>query len=80
MQIVEPKLDVERYKMLLQLECECLQVYRRKVDLPYRGRAQLIQVVVEIEAELATICSVMGERPVHIRQSDQKSLEPLFLN
>ncbi|KAI7751580.1 hypothetical protein M8C21_004146 [Ambrosia artemisiifolia] len=69
--------DVEKDKMLLELERECLEVYRRKVDLANRSRAQLRQAIAECEAELATICSAMGERPVHIRQSDQnmKSLK-----
>lgn len=54
--------------MLLELERECLEVYRRKVDLANRSRAQLRQAIADSEAELATICSAMGERPVHIRQ------------
>ncbi|XP_076930185.1 65-kDa microtubule-associated protein 3-like [Bidens hawaiensis] len=65
--------DVEKDKMLLELERECLEVYRRKVDLANRSRAQLRQAIAECEAELASICSAMGERPVHIRQSDQKT-------
>ncbi|XP_023755578.1 65-kDa microtubule-associated protein 3 [Lactuca sativa] len=65
--------DAERDKMLLELERECLEVYRRKVDLANRSRAQLRQAIADSEAELATICSAMGERPVHIRQSDQNS-------
>nr|XP_043639406.1 65-kDa microtubule-associated protein 3 [Erigeron canadensis] len=63
--------DGERDKMLLELEQECLEVYRRKVDLANRSRAQLRQAIADSEAELAAICSAMGERPVHIRQSDQ---------
>ncbi|XP_024971475.1 65-kDa microtubule-associated protein 3-like [Cynara cardunculus var. scolymus] len=63
--------DVERDKMLLELERECLEVYRRKVDLANKCRAQLRQAIADSEAELAAICSAMGERPVHIRQSDQ---------
>ncbi|KAI3815854.1 hypothetical protein L1987_15537 [Smallanthus sonchifolius] len=63
--------DVERDKMLLELERECLEVYRRKVDLANRSRAQLRQAIADSEAELATICSAMWERPVHIRQSDE---------
>lgn len=63
--------DAERDKMLLELEQECLEVYRRKVDLANRSRAQLRQAIADSEAELAAICSAMGERPVHIRQSDQ---------
>ncbi|KAL5811005.1 hypothetical protein ACOSQ4_027573 [Xanthoceras sorbifolium] len=63
--------DKERDKMLLELEQECLEVYRRKVDQANRCRAQLRQTIADAEAELAAICSAMGERPVHIRQSDQ---------
>ena len=54
--------------MLLELERECLEVYRRKVDQANRCRAQLRQAIADAEAELASICSAMGERPVHIRQ------------
>ncbi|CAK9184954.1 unnamed protein product, partial [Ilex paraguariensis] len=63
--------DAERDKMLLELEQECLEVYRRRVDQANRCRAQIRQAIAEAEAELAAICSAMGERPVHIRQSDQ---------
>lgn len=65
--------DAERDKMLLELEQECLEVYRRKVDHANRSRAQLRQAIADAEAELAAICSAMGERPVHIRQSDHSS-------
>lgn len=60
--------DTDRDKMLLELEQECLEVYRRKVDQANRCRAQLRQTIADSEAELAAICSAMGERPVHIRQ------------
>ncbi|XP_052186489.1 65-kDa microtubule-associated protein 3-like [Diospyros lotus] len=62
--------ESERDRMLLELEQECLEVYRRKVDQANRCRAQLRQAIADSEAELAAICSAMGERPVHIRQSD----------
>lgn len=60
--------DSDRDKMLLELEQECLEVYRRKVDRANQCRAQLRQTIADHEAELAAICSAMGERPVHIRQ------------
>ncbi|XP_071732195.1 65-kDa microtubule-associated protein 3-like [Rutidosis leptorrhynchoides] len=65
--------DIERDRMLLELERECLEVYRRKVDLANKCRAQLRQAIADSEAELAAICSAMGERPVHIRQCDKNS-------
>ncbi|KAL8539634.1 hypothetical protein ACS0TY_001298 [Phlomoides rotata] len=65
--------DAEKDRMLLELERECLEVYRRKVDQANKRRAQLRQAIADAEAELAFICSAMGERPVHIRQSDQST-------
>ncbi|KAG9157345.1 hypothetical protein Leryth_004987 [Lithospermum erythrorhizon] len=63
--------ETERDKMILELERECLEIYRRKVDQANKTRAQLRQAIADAETELAAICSAMGERPVHIRQSDQ---------
>ncbi|XP_009758362.1 65-kDa microtubule-associated protein 3 [Nicotiana sylvestris] len=63
--------DTERDKMLFEIERECLEVYRRKVDQANRSRAQLRQAIADSEAELAAICSAIGECPVHIKQSDQ---------
>ncbi|KAL3837914.1 hypothetical protein ACJIZ3_022505 [Penstemon smallii] len=63
--------DAETDRMLLELEQECLEVYRRRVDQANRSRAQLRQAIADAEADLAAICSAMGELPVHIRQSDQ---------
>ena len=54
--------------MLLELEQDCLEIYRKKVDQANRSRAQLRQTIADYEAELAAICSAMGERPVHLRQ------------
>ncbi|KAL2994495.1 hypothetical protein AAZX31_10G167900 [Glycine max] len=65
--------ESDRDRMLFELEQECLEVYRRKVDLANRSRAQLRQAIADCEAELAAICSSMGERPVHIRQADQNA-------
>ncbi|KAI4340837.1 hypothetical protein MLD38_025638 [Melastoma candidum] len=65
--------DAERDEMLLELERECLEVYRRKVDQASRYRAKLRQTMADQEAELAAICSAMGERPVSIRQPDQNA-------
>ncbi|XP_059315079.1 65-kDa microtubule-associated protein 3-like [Lycium ferocissimum] len=63
--------DTERDRMLFEIERECLEVYRRKVDQANKSRAQLRQTIADSEAELAAICSAMGERPVRIKQSDQ---------
>ncbi|GMH18340.1 hypothetical protein Nepgr_020181 [Nepenthes gracilis] len=65
--------ETDRDKMLLQLEQECLELYRKKVDQANRCRAQLRQTIADSEAELASICSTMGERPLNSRQSKQKA-------
>ncbi|BAF18174.2 Os05g0552900, partial [Oryza sativa Japonica Group] len=65
--------EAARDRMLLELEQECLEVYRRKVDQANRSRAQLRQAIAQYEAELAAICSAIGETTVHVRQSNQKA-------
>ncbi|KAI7745387.1 hypothetical protein M8C21_011100, partial [Ambrosia artemisiifolia] len=60
--------DIERDRLLLEIERECLEVYRRKVDVANTSWAQLRQAIAHSEAELVTICSAMAEPPVHIRQ------------
>ncbi|KAG6552232.1 hypothetical protein Mapa_006081 [Marchantia paleacea] len=55
--------DAERDKMLLQLEQECLEVYRRKVDQASHARARLHQALADAEAELANLFSILGDRP-----------------
>ncbi|RDX98664.1 65-kDa microtubule-associated protein 3, partial [Mucuna pruriens] len=65
--------ETERDRMLFELDQECLEVYRRKVDKANRSRAQLRQEIADSEAELAAIRSAMVERPVHVRKSDHKA-------
>ncbi|XP_042051943.1 65-kDa microtubule-associated protein 3-like isoform X3 [Salvia splendens] len=64
--------DDERDKAIVELEQECLEVFRRKVDQANMRRAQLRLAIADAEAELAAICSEIGEQPVHIRQFDHK--------
>lgn len=54
--------------MLLELEQECLEAYRRKVDQANHSRAQLRQAVADAEAQLADICAALGDRPAHIKK------------
>ncbi|KAH9310920.1 hypothetical protein KI387_025955 [Taxus chinensis] len=63
--------DDERDKMLLQLEQECLEVYRRKVDQANRSRAQLHKAIADYESELASIISALGDRPL-LKQGERK--------
>ncbi|KAG9445290.1 hypothetical protein H6P81_016630 [Aristolochia fimbriata] len=54
--------DDERDKMLLQLEQECLDVYKRKVDLAAKSRAHLLQTLADSKAELSRLLSSLGEK------------------
>ncbi|XP_051123479.1 65-kDa microtubule-associated protein 5 [Andrographis paniculata] len=54
--------DVERDKMLLQLEQECLDIYRKKVERSRRYKAELHQSFSEYEAEITHLTSALGER------------------
>lgn len=48
--------------MLLQLEQECLDIYRRKVERSRKYKAELHQCLAEFEAEIAQLTSALGER------------------
>ncbi|KAJ9709846.1 hypothetical protein PVL29_001359 [Vitis rotundifolia] len=52
----------EREKVLLDLEQECLEVYRRKVDSANISRARLHQELAESEAEFTHLLLSLGER------------------
>ncbi|KAL2898157.1 65-kDa microtubule-associated protein 5 [Bienertia sinuspersici] len=54
--------DAERDKMLLELEQECLDIYRRKVESKRKHKADLYQSLAEGEAEIARMISTLGER------------------
>ncbi|MED6195456.1 hypothetical protein PIB30_037970 [Stylosanthes scabra] len=60
--------DTDKDRMLFELEEECIELYRRKVDQANWSRVQLRQEIADCEAELAAICSALAERPIHIRQ------------
>ncbi|KAH6819134.1 microtubule-associated protein 65-5 [Perilla frutescens var. frutescens] len=53
--------ETERDKMLLQLEQECLDIYRRKVERSRKHKAELQQSLAEFEAEIARVTSALGE-------------------
>ncbi|CAD5182096.1 unnamed protein product [Musa acuminata subsp. malaccensis] len=54
--------DEERDKMLLQLEQECLDVYKRKVEQASKTRALLLQSLADSKAELARLLSALGQK------------------
>ncbi|KDP40572.1 hypothetical protein JCGZ_24571 [Jatropha curcas] len=53
--------DGERDKMLLELEQECLDIYRRKVEMTRMYKADLLQSLASAEAEIAKLISALGE-------------------
>ncbi|XP_062174627.1 65-kDa microtubule-associated protein 5 isoform X1 [Alnus glutinosa] len=53
--------DSERDRMLLQLEQECLDIYRKKVEKTRKFKAELHQLLAEAEAEIANVVSALGE-------------------
>lgn len=64
--------DEERDKLLLQIDQECLDVYRRKVDHASKSRAKLLQTLAGSRAELATLLSALGEK-THIDVPEKSS-------
>lgn len=49
----------------MELERECLEVYRRKVEEAANAKARLHQTVAAKEAELATLMASLGELNIH---------------
>ncbi|GAB2284717.1 hypothetical protein Dimus_019170 [Dionaea muscipula] len=56
--------DEDRDKMLLQIERECLDVYRKKVDQAVKSRAQLLKVLADANVELSSLLSALGVNTV----------------
>lgn len=48
--------------MLLQLEQECLDIYRRKVEKTRKYKADLSESLAESEAEISNLISALGEQ------------------
>lgn len=69
--------EVDKDRMLLELERECLQVYRRKVDEAVNVKACLHQSVAAKEAELATLMAALGELNVHSPIQTEKKASSL---
>ncbi|PIA63693.1 hypothetical protein AQUCO_00201206v1 [Aquilegia coerulea] len=64
--------EVDKDRMLMELERECLDVYRRKVDEASNAKARLHQSVVAKEAELATLMAALGELGFHSPSQAEK--------
>ncbi|XP_021293245.1 65-kDa microtubule-associated protein 6-like isoform X2 [Herrania umbratica] len=63
--------------MLLELERECLEVYRRKVEEAANAKARLHQSVAAKEAEVATLMAALGELNIHSPIQTQKKMASL---
>ncbi|KAJ4959827.1 hypothetical protein NE237_019737 [Protea cynaroides] len=64
--------EVEKDRILLELERECLQVYRRKVDEASNARACLRQSVAANEAELSALMAALGELALNTQTQTDK--------
>ncbi|CAA7397941.1 unnamed protein product [Spirodela intermedia] len=53
--------DEERDRMLLQLEQDCLDVYKRKVDQATKNRAHLLQSLADSQSKLVNLYSSLGD-------------------
>jgi protein regulator of cytokinesis 1 len=54
--------DDERDKLLLQIEQECLDVYKRKVEQAAKSRAELLQTLSDANAELSSLTMSLGDK------------------
>ncbi|CAK8570778.1 unnamed protein product [Lathyrus sativus] len=57
--------EKDKDRMLMELERECLDVYRRKVDEAANTKARFHQSVAAKEAEIATLMAALGEHDIH---------------
>ncbi|XP_076914670.1 65-kDa microtubule-associated protein 6-like [Bidens hawaiensis] len=57
--------EAEKDRILMELERECLEVYKRKVDEAATAKARLHQSVAAKEAELATLIATIGDLNTH---------------
>lgn len=48
--------------MLLQIEQECLDVYKRKVEQAAKSRAELLQTLSDANAELSSLTTSLGDK------------------
>ncbi|KAJ0944284.1 putative microtubule-associated protein, MAP65/Ase1/PRC1 [Helianthus annuus] len=54
--------DEERDKALLQIEQECLNVYKRKVDQAAKSKEHLLQTLEDAKLEFSTLLGSLGEK------------------
>ena len=64
--------------MLLQIEQECLDVYKRKVEQAAKSRAQLLQALSDAKLELSSLLSALGEKSSAGIVSDFLTISPYW--
>ncbi|KAL3830714.1 hypothetical protein ACJIZ3_019516 [Penstemon smallii] len=70
--------EADKDRMLMELEQECLDIYRRKVDEAANAKACLHQSIAAKEAELAMLMATLGDINVHspvLQEKKSKSLK-----
>ncbi|XP_009759884.1 65-kDa microtubule-associated protein 6 isoform X1 [Nicotiana tabacum] len=66
--------ESDKESMILELERECLEVYRRKVEEAANAKACLHQAVAAKEAEIATLMAALGQLNINsLMQPEKKS-------
>lgn len=58
--------DAERDTMVQDIEQECLEVYKSKIDEVKKCRAQMQHEIAMFQTEFADICYAMSEQPPHV--------------
>lgn len=69
--------EAEKDRMLMELERECLEVYRRKVDEAANAKARLYHSVAAKEAEVATLMAALGELNIQSPIQTEKKVASL---
>lgn len=69
--------EEDRDKVLFQLDQECLDVYKRKVDQATKSRDLLLQALDYSKTELARLASALGEKSIDISVRKYARLLPV---
>ncbi|KAL1803492.1 hypothetical protein ACET3Z_032139 [Daucus carota] len=67
--------EADKESMLVDLERECLEIYRRKLEEAANTKARLHQSVATKEAELATLVAALGELNISTKKKKATTLK-----
>ncbi|XP_039135266.1 65-kDa microtubule-associated protein 9-like [Dioscorea cayenensis subsp. rotundata] len=65
--------EEDRERMMLEMEQECLEVYKRNVDKINRSRVEILQAIADSETEFEDICSALGEPNFRLKKTKQNA-------